>query len=175
MSYTQLHIIVLVMLLPDALRSQVDELLLILVYWFVPFILFTVGSSLPGDCIGLWSVSKSLELSIRSLCLCGTWSQMFPATFEDSFTQQLESKIKTSNWKFPLYLNTRKSHSLISLVLTNASQPASRTNSFGYLVTATVQVLPLHAFSSILPGILSPKRRANLFGMICKDMGAKLM
>jgi hypothetical protein len=26
-----------------------------------------------------------------------------------------------------------------------------------------------------LPGILSPKRRANLFGMICKDMGAKLM
>lgn len=87
------------------------------------------------------------------------------------FSQPLGPKIKTFNWEWPSYLNTRKSPVLKLWARANAFHPESRTSFSKFLVIWTSKVWPLRDSSLIVRPVCPLKCWTNLSGMICTKQG----
>lgn len=139
---------------PDASGGAFDELICAIFFpWF--------DLSLRGEFMGI--SSKVLEMSISS------WSVLSMRRHDGTFSQPLGSKIRTSSWDIPLYLNIRKSPTFKSWALTNAFHPDWRTSSLWLLVICALKVPPLRDSSLMVLSNFPLKCFTNASGMVCRN------
>ena len=116
------------------------------------------SESLNMRCSACWCA-----LPLKCLCMQGPF---LVVKKQDTFSQPLESKIRTSKEQLPLRVKITRSFSCSSCALAKSSHPDLKTSSSAFFVTSTIHVSPLGDFRLNTLVICPFRLLTNLFGML---------
>lgn len=101
------------------------------------------GIPRSSESLNMQCSACSCTLLLKCLCMQGPF---LVVKKQDTFSQPLESKIRTSKEQLPLRVKITRSFSCSSCALTKLSHPDLKRSSSAFFVTSTSHVSPLGAF-----------------------------
>ena len=121
------------------------------------------GIPKSSESLSMWCSACWYTLPSKCLCMQGPF---LVVKKQDTFSQPLESKIRTSKEQLPLRVKITRSFSCSSCAMAKSSHPDLKTSSSAFFVTSTIHVSPLGDFRLNTLVICPFRLLTNLFGML---------